>query len=334
MKKIYSKKETPVLDYLIDQEGQINIDYFKYEKNHDSIIDHLYENIKKLVVDINLNIINFNEEKYGYFAYSDENKNIIESMYSIVDLDFLFEKIVEDQNFPEDDFNNPSDLKAKNAFKSRALSFEYFINKIILFNKCNVKERGRVIYPFKSLSEIQNSGNESKNIKNEQNKSNTIEEIDGVIFEESNKIVDLEKNCFIIENPISYGIFKNNEGQTIEPIINYKNKKTDANIIKLENNSLSLIEIKNQFPIKEKKEGEDSTKQPPTFYTVIKNLIKKVKIFKQIYEQKDKKIDHIQIFLFYDTIHKINYIKELTKAIRDSFDINDKLLDKLVFQFI
>lgn len=337
MKKKYDKlgMETPILNYLITQEAEINIEYFRYEKNPDSIIDHLYENLKKLIVDINLNIINFNEEKYGYLAYYDENKNTIESMYSIVDLDFLFEKIVENQNFPKDDFNNPNDLKAKNAFKSRALSFEYFINKIILFNKCNIKERGRVIYPFKSISEIKNNGNETQNIIIEQKKINSIEEIDGVIFEETNKIIDLEKNCFIIDKSISFGIFNNKEAQFIDSVINNSDEKIDENTIKLKDNCLCLIEIKNQFPIKEKKEGEDLKKQPATFFTVVKNTIKKAKIFMQIYEQDKKKIDHIKILLFYDTIHKMKYLDELTRAIRDSFEISDKLfLDKLIFQFV
>jgi hypothetical protein len=46
-------------------------------------------------------------------------------LYSKIDLDLLFNKITADENFPKDNFIEPDIINAKNAFKSRALSFEY-----------------------------------------------------------------------------------------------------------------------------------------------------------------------------------------------------------------
>ena len=59
------------------------------------------------------------------FFFKDEiNNRYVETLYSNVELDLLVNKITSDNNFPKDDFTNPDLIKAKNAFKSRALSFE------------------------------------------------------------------------------------------------------------------------------------------------------------------------------------------------------------------
>ena len=293
MKNLYQqlKIETPNLDYLIKNEGKIEIDYFKYKKNKDSIIDHLYDNLTQLVLNLKYNAINFDdEEKYGYLAYFDENQNkYIEGIYSIVDTNFLLRKIVDNKNNSGDDFNESDLLKDKNAFKYRALSFEYYINKVILFKKYNIKERARVIYTLKSMLDAKNIENNKK----EEENTNDIEEIDGIIFQDSEKYIDLEKNCFIVDKSITYVTFTNKDkNKTIVPIIN-EQEMTNERYIKIKENSLSFIEIKNQFPIKKKNENEDLKKQPSTFYTIMKNLIIKAKIFMQIYEQKNKKIEHL-----------------------------------------
>ena len=88
----------------------------------------------------------------------------------------LVDKITSDNNFPKDDFTYPDPIKAKNAFKSRALSFEYYINNNIIIDKFKMKERPRVFYPFKSLETIQNSSEDSSISIN-------LVEVDGVILE-------------------------------------------------------------------------------------------------------------------------------------------------------
>ena len=76
-----------------------------------------------------------------------------------MDLNLLSDRISSDLNFPKDNFKSPDKSIAKNAFKSRSLSFEYFINNNILIKKYNIKEKARVIYSFKSLDDIESINN-------------------------------------------------------------------------------------------------------------------------------------------------------------------------------
>ena len=108
---------TPVLDYLIDNNGKLKLEYFRYKEDKDSLVDHLYENLKHLIY--KLKIGDFTDETNGYFCYKDESTNTyIESLYSKVELNLLFDKITFDQNFPKDDFMNSDKIKVKNDFKS------------------------------------------------------------------------------------------------------------------------------------------------------------------------------------------------------------------------
>ena len=77
------------------------------------------------------------------------------------------------------------------------------------------------------------------------------------------------------------------------------------------------MEIKNQFTPYE--EGKENENKPISFYHIAKDLIKKTKIIKQIYEQKNKNIENIKLILFYEAIKKQNYYDELKKAVYDSF---------------
>ena len=112
----------PVLDYLIENKGKLDIKYFLYKEDKDAFVDHIYSNLEKLIND--LNIDDFIDDTQGYFCYKDEATGLyVESLYSKIELNLLFNKITSNENFPKDDYLEPNKIKAKNVFKSRALSF-------------------------------------------------------------------------------------------------------------------------------------------------------------------------------------------------------------------
>ena len=129
------------------------------------------------------------------------------------------EKITTNINFPKDDFKSPDEKIAKNAFKSRALSFEYYINDIILHNgsMTKIKERPRVIYFFKNIDEIKNNdmGKENDIIIDNSNKEksheNSIIEVDSVILEKEEFNMNLDEKLFILDDCFNFGIFEDEE---------------------------------------------------------------------------------------------------------------------------
>ena len=318
-KKLYENIcQTPVLDYLIDIKGKLDLNYLRYKEDPDSFVDHLFENLNKLVY--NLNVGDFSPETQGYFCFKDETMDkYIESLFSQVDTSLLFDKITSDKNFPKDNFKEPDEIIAKNAFKSRALSFEYYINYNIIIDKFHIKERPRVLYPFKSLEAIKNNEDENDNSYN-------LIEVDGVILEQKGYVLDLEKNVFIVDTLYKFGEFTtiNNE-KKVEPFA--------EKIIDLKENELCIIEIKNQFPPSTIKTESyiQKGKKPTTFYQMVKGLINKAKIFKRLFDLKKEKVDNIRLILFYDTIQKEKYYDDLTKAFSESFEENDD--SKFLYEF-
>ena len=319
IKKIYENKcSTPVLDFLINTNGNLKLSFFRYKKDKDSFIDHLHENLNRII--FNFRIGAFNDDIQGYFCFKDEvNNNYIEAIYSNVELDLLVDKITSDNNFPKDDFTDTDPIKAKNAFKSRALNFEYYINYNIIIDKFKMKERPRVFYPFKSLDAIKN-GSEENYI------SNNLVEVDGVILETKDIDLNLEKNAFVIDELYKLDTFMTlNHKIVVEPYI--------EKVIDLKKNELCIIEIKNQFPPSSVK-TDSNDNQPTTFYQMVKDMIKKAKIIKEFYDFKNEKVEAIRLILFYDAIHKENYYDDLRKALSESFQANAELLFLFQFQCI
>ena len=314
-KRYQSKCSTPILDFLINTNGKLKHSYFRFKKDKDSFIDHLDENLNRLIY--NFKIGSFNEDIQGYFCFKDEiNNRYVETLYSNVELDLLVDKITSDNNFPKDDFTNSDLIKAKNAFKSRALSFEYYINYNIIIDKFKMIERPRVFYPFKSLEAIQN-GLEDYNM------AFNLVEVDGVILEKKDINLSLEKKEFIIDELYKIGKFMTQNNQIeVEPYID--------KVIDLKKNELCIIEIKNQFP-PSSIETDSKDKQPTTFYQMIKEMINKAKIIKEFYDFKNEKVESIRLILFYDVIHKENYYDDLSRAFSESFNENDEL--QFLFQF-
>lgn len=115
--------------------------------------------------------------------------------------------------------------------------------------------------------------------------------------------------------------------------------KDNEDAFYLDKNTLCVIEIKNQFPPYRSNKITDSNiinkTYPVDFYNMVKPLIKKALVFKEMFEQSNEKIDSIKLLLFYDAVHKINYEKELCKAMNDLFTKQDeKIISLLEFQCI
>ena len=123
LKKIQNKYQklkypTPVLDYVLKNKLKLTTKYFRNKKDKDSFIDHLYDYLETLLFSFNTNTANFEDNKVGYICFYDKfKKEYFEGIYSNIDLKFLYEKVVSDENFPGDDIYYPNEIIAKNAFK-------------------------------------------------------------------------------------------------------------------------------------------------------------------------------------------------------------------------
>ena len=213
MKEQYKnfKYEAPVLNYLVENESKLKPNFFRYTKSENNFIDHLYDYLIGLIFSMNSNLINFQEKKVGYICFHDKFKNKdFEGIYSNIDLKFLFEKVISDDNFPADDIYNTDDIIAKNAFKSRALSFEYYINSDIILNRLSSKERQRIIYLFRDIKDIEAL---DKNIEINNEKEDTTSsdhhliEVDGVILEKENRECYLDKSFFMADPVYKFDFF-------------------------------------------------------------------------------------------------------------------------------
>ena len=122
---------------------------------------------------------------------------------------------------------------------------------------------------------------------------------------------------------------------------NKQNEKNNKFKFYLEKNCLCVIEIKNQFPPnrnedKNMKDEEKSKKKSPVdFRNMVKSLVKKSLLFKDMFEQLNEKIESIRLILLYDAVHKKNYLRELDNAMNDLFTKKDEgLLEIIEFQCI
>ena len=64
---------------------------------------------------------------------------------------------------------------------------------------------------------------------------------------------------------------------------------------------------------------------------MVKDLIKKAKVFKQLFYLREEKVDNIRLILFYDTIQKENYYDDLKQAFLESFNDDDN--SKFLYEF-
>jgi hypothetical protein len=338
--------KTPVLDYIIKSKTKLKASFFRITKDKNIFIDHLFDYLYWLLFRLNSHLINLQESKVGYFCFFDNlKKNYVEGIFSNIDMKFLYEKIISDDNFPPEDIYSTNEIIAKNAFKSRALSFEYYLNNEIVLNQLRAKERQRIIYIFKEVKDIE--GLELGNIKIEEN--NRTLEVDGVILEKETKSIILNKNYFISDSINKFKISTKNPRK--KTIINYIKKNENVqedndekdDIFFLDKNSLCIIDIKNQFPPYRPEEKNNEiynkinakNKYSIDFFNMIKSLVKKSLVFKDMFEQLNEKVDSIKLVLLYDAIYKFNYEEEMVKAINDIIDVeNEKIIEMLEFQCI
>ena len=192
-----------------------------------------------------------------------------------------------------------------NSYKARALPLEYYLN-VFFMALLNQNELPKVIYNFDPYL-FQN------NIKgkNDATKKRVIEmeELDGVFYFEKKAELNIEKLPFIIDdiveikrNKFDFEILENN------------------NVLKFDENTLILLEVKNRFP-------DDLAKE-------INILLSKTMIFHQLYEERFKNMKNIRIIFFYDAIPKYNYNEELLKIINHFFQDKREIREKILFQFI
>ena len=136
-----------------------------------------------------------------------------------------------------------------------------------------------------------------------------MEELDGVFFLEKEAKLDIEKLPFIIDDMV--------EIQGGE--FNFKFLENN-NILKFNEKTLILLEVKNRFP-------DDLEKE-------INILLSKTMSFHQLYEERFKEIKNIRIMFFYDAIPKYNYDEELLKTINHFFKGKSEIRKKIQFQFV
>jgi len=314
-KKYYSKKEikTPILDELIKANIKIDKNLFVLKKTaNDNYFEPHYPNLEKAIAAFNdVKIFQENVLKkgnYGYICYKVEKKSNTlykEGIYSILNDKILYSEITDKTKFIEDDFYFSDDNIADNSYKARALSLEYYLNGF--FMDClNPEELPRVFYNFdprlfQSLGKLENDKTQKRAIE--------MEELDGVFFLEKEAKLDIEKLPFIIDDMV--------EIQGGE--FNFKFLENN-NILKFNEKTLILLEVKNRFP-------DDLEKE-------INILLSKTMSFHQLYEARFKEIKNIRIMFFYDAIPKYNYDEELLKTINHFFKGKSEIRKKIQFQFV
>ena len=315
----YSGNHTPVLSFILKNNVKITKEYFQFFQMNDQKAELYYDILEKLIKKFQSNKDYPDISKYGYFLYKDINGDYIESIYSTVNPELIFEFTDKDENYPEDDYSNPDKKKSHLAFKCRALSFEYYINKLFI-KKYKSIEYPRVIFPFRKVKEI-NKDNEII-FSNEHNEE--MEEIDGCYINNN--------NFEMIGNDIPF------KAQGLGKMLSFycpelKLNKTELGIydgIVFNEGDLSILEIKNSFPPANYiKDG------PKDFKSVVKIMLKRMLIFVQLLNELGVSFKRIRLILFYDVVKCGGYQKDLEEVFK-SFYKNNKIEYKqeICFQLI
>ena len=146
-KQFYNEKgiETTILDTIINSfQEQLSIKNFHVSND---MSDIHYEVLIQLIRTMKKDKDYPNTELNGYFCYKKNNK-YIESFYSIIPLNIIYDKINKTEHYQSDDFLNPSNEIEKQALKSRAISLEYYINSNFLSKKNKIPQGPRIIFPL------------------------------------------------------------------------------------------------------------------------------------------------------------------------------------------
>ena len=88
------KFKTPILDYLIKNKIKLKTYYFRKNKKKDISVYHHYNYLENLLFLINVDSIDFQDNKVGYFCFLNKYSNkYFEGIYSNIGFNFLFEKV-------------------------------------------------------------------------------------------------------------------------------------------------------------------------------------------------------------------------------------------------
>ena len=229
-------------DLKFNDVGYYNKDFFlpKYKLN-DKI---LYELI---TYKLKLNAFMGDKNEYGYFCYNFENYDI-EALYSTINPVYLY-------NYSKikdfiDDYEKPDDFIEKLYTKSRAMTYEYYINVILFIEKYKVMPYPRIVFPLDTL----------KNLKT---KFRNEIEIDGAfLVKEPFTIIDIDLP-FVFQHFLSY--------TGSNKMINICNKDYDINGKSFEKDDLCLLEIKTRFP-----ENDQKALNEKAFPNILNTMLDKI----------------------------------------------------------
>ena len=304
MKEYYDSKkmETIILSKLIKGE-KITIDLFtKKASNNDWIIDQHYKNLKRIVDILNNEKMiedEINKQLCGYICLK-YNKYYLEGIYATIPNRLLLKEISDNEKFIKDNFDKENVDIVHNCFRIRGLSFEYFINKIIIDN-LELEPLPRVFFWFKSP-----------------NSNMEYEELDGVFYCKGKKKLDTKLFPFIEED--IYKMNKNNK---------FEFEAHELGSINFDDKTLILIKIRNRFPNNKETNDEYIGKE-------FKALLIKSIHFYSFYSIRCPFINKIKILFFYDSVRKGGYDSYVNKIFKNLFsNYRNKKLEKLIeFQII
>lgn len=291
-KNFYDGKNTPILNYIVNNKKDLKRWYFYFddlEVNNENMLYGVV--LSNLLIKLKANKNYPDENKYGYFCFYDKNNNLIESIYTTVEPETIYNysnQLID--MLEEDDYKDSDPNIANLAFKSRALSFEFYINKPIFIKKIKAEEYPRVIFPMKKVIKIDEDINDI--IFDDLNYDATIE-IDGAFL--------IKNDCIISTKDIPF----KDQGMARKEILYDPHKKKDVNDMIIDyNNSfvegdLCLLEIKNSFP-----PAYYSKNGPKPFNDIIDNMFNRAYIYIQLFNHLNVSYKRIRLMLLYEAVRK------------------------------
>ena len=282
----------------------VNLSFNPDEKLNDKVLKDLLEKLelKNPVPDT---------KKYGYFCYKIKNGKIIESLYSIINPELLYDEITKVNEV--DDFNNSNITIRKAYIESRGKSLEYYINKTVFEKQYHNRHYPRIIFPLRKIYKKYPFKYDFKFYECEK-------EIDGAFLLEHTFVIN--KNDFPFETQY-YKSFACG--------LDYDKNNYDDMLYKFEKNDLLIIEIKTRFPNK----YYDLNTGEKCFYDIVIDMFNKMFIFEQLFSDMGLGYNRIRLILFYDLIKIDKYQSELQKAY-NAFKKSYRLhyFNKIYFQII
>ena len=312
-KEFYNNKniETPILDKIINEELQINFDLFILKEGNPAMFDQHYKNLKRIVETIfndkNKVYEEISKETIGYFTHTFFNKKF-EGIYATIPNDLLFEEITNKLKFKPENFYIKNDDISDNCFKARGLSFEYYINDLII-KTFRFEDLPRVIFCFKPLDK-------SIDIKD-------IVELDSIFYSKNKEILNIKNLPFLDDDIIK----RNKDSYNLKNTIKFKFEAGINDEIIFDKNSLNLFEIKSRF-------SNNDPNDKRYLKAEVGSLLEKVIIFHDLYKERFGSFDKVKVIFFYDSVRKEGYDDILLSKIEEFINSNKFLADKFEFQII